>query len=72
MSTYQKRCPHTGRFLPKQPRLAASMLAEHNRTIREARICRVLDLATSALICAGFVAIYAAFAHAMMEIGGGK
>ena len=64
-----KRCPRTGRFLP---RTVASMVAEHNRTIRHNRICRMLDLATSALICAGLVAAYAAFAVAMFQIGGAR
>jgi hypothetical protein len=64
----EKRCQRTGRFLPRQPRLVSALVEEHNRTIRNARICRVLDIATYALICAGFVAIYAAFGAEM--IGG--
>jgi hypothetical protein len=71
-NTHKKRCPISGRFLPRQPRLVSAMLAEHNKAIRHARICRVLDLATSALICAGLVAIYAAFAVAMFQIGGAR
>jgi hypothetical protein len=64
----QKRCPRTGRFLPREPRLVSALVKEHNRTIRHNRLCRVLDLSTYALICAGFVAIYAAFGAEM--IGG--
>jgi hypothetical protein len=48
------------------------MLADHNRTIRHNRICRMLDLATMALVLVWLVAAYAVFAHAMFEIGGGK
>ena len=72
MSTHTKRCPHTGRFLPRTPRLVSAVVSEHNMAIRHARLCRTLDLATSALICAWLVAIYAVFAAVMFEIGGGK
>jgi hypothetical protein len=63
-----KRCPKTGRFLPRQPRTVASMVAEHNATIREARICRALDLATSAVLVAGLVALFAAYATAIVSL----
>jgi hypothetical protein len=72
MSTHQKRCPISGRFLPKQPRLVSAMLEEHSRNLRETRLCRTLDLATSALALAGIVAAYAAFAVVMLQIGGVK
>jgi len=65
------RSPLTGRFVAKRS-TSADLVEEHNRTIRHARLCRLLDIATSALALAGIVAAYAAFAHAMLEIGGGK
>lgn len=61
-----RRCPITGRFLPRAPRLFSAFIAEHNRAIRTNRICRLLDLATSALALAGLVAAYTAFAVAML------
>jgi hypothetical protein len=44
------------------------MLAEHNRTIRHNRICRLLDLATSALALAGLLAGISAFSVAIAAL----
>ena len=63
-----KRCPKTGRFLPRQPRTVASMVAEHNRNLRVSRICQTLDLATHAVALAGLVAGIIAFSVALSAL----
>ena len=65
---HTKRCPISGRFLPRVPRLASSLVAEHNSALREARTIRALNLATNAIAAAGLVAAIAAFAVALSNL----
>jgi hypothetical protein len=63
-----KRCPKTGRFLPRQPRLVSAFVAGHNAAVREARAIRALNLATQAVALAGLVAGIIAFSVALSAL----